>query len=178
MLGNLPLCDARLVQERTATSAADALALQINAAVVPAGKIWVVIGVSYRPSVAETQVVGFDKVTAAGNNMALLNPVSMNLNPCFATCISEGMLLYLLPGEYIVVRRVAATGGSTMVGRMQFVEYDMPLYDYIEPQAAARVVRVGQKLAERVSSLARGGGGGGGGGGVPGGRGRIGPPAR
>lgn len=154
--------ELRLVQERSNLSAADALLMPINPTAVPDGKIWTVLAVGYRPSVAETQTVYFYKSTRAGNNVALLNPSSMNLNPAYATCIEQGMAIILLPGETLRVGRLVATAGSTMSGWMEFIETDMPLYDYTEPQVAARIKRASTALRQVMSSAASGGGGGGG----------------
>ena len=164
--------EIRLIQERVSTSAADAL--YINIGTVPEGKIWTVTCFGYRPSVAETQVVSFQKVTRAGTTMALLNPISLNLNPAYATFIEQGMSYQLFPNEYIFARRVAATGGSTMSLWMQFIESDLPIYTYEEPQIVKRTARALSNIRQRMSGggSLRGGGGEAPGGPGGGGRGR------
>lgn len=153
--------ELRLVQTRSAGSAANALWTEIADA-VPAGKIWNIIGIGYLPSVAETQVVSFEKVTRESQPIGILNPVSLNLNPAIATGLTEGMEIALLPGEKIRVRRVAATAGSTMAFYIQFVEADMPLYEYTEPQLAKREKMFASTIRQRLGGGSFGGGGGGG----------------
>lgn len=165
--------ELRLVQLRTNTSAANALYLDCGYPGCPRGKIWTLIGTALQPSVAETQVFSFGK-TNGTNSFPILNPVSLNLNPAYATCIEQGMEVYLLPGEYLYARRVAATAGSTITLTMQFVESDMPLYMYEEPQIVLRQKRAISTIRQRLggggvvggggpgSSPGRPGGGGGG----------------
>jgi len=157
--------EARLIQQRGATSAANALNLSVGGPGVPQGKLWIVTAFGYMPSVAETQVVSVEKYTAGNYFFGLINPASLNLNPAQATFIEQGMEYLLFPGEYLIVRRVAATAASTMTANMQFVEIDLPLYTYDEPQ----VVKRQQRAISSVRSML--GGGSGGGGGVAGGRG-------
>lgn len=154
-----PLCEARQAQWRYNTSAVAALSVG-TAAIVPAGKVWCVFGVGYIPSVAETKIISFEKINAnAGIGVGLLNPVSMLLNPASATCIEQGMELFLLPGEYIQARRDSATAGSTMTIYMEFVEIDLPLYVYDEPQVVKRQERaissVRQRLGGGMPSIVR-----------------------
>jgi len=157
MGANWRLEEARLVQYRTATSAANALLIQVTSG-CPEGKIWVVTGFSYQPSVAETQVISFEKTSSKGN-FGIYNPVSMNLNPAYATFIEQGMEYMLLPGEALITRRVAATAGSTMTVILQFVEIDLPLYTYDEPQIVRRQQRALSSIRSAMGgSSGRGGG--------------------
>lgn len=158
---SFPTSEYRLVQERLVTSAADALT--VITPTVPQGKIWTIIGVGYRPSAAETRTINFSKFTPSTAEFALMNNLSLALNPFWATPLELGAYLDLLPGEYIQVRRDVATAGSQMNIRIQFVEWDLPLYDYTEPQAAARIKRFGTLISNKLASGPRGGGGGGGG---------------
>lgn len=141
--------EARLVQERSSGSAADADTMTLLP-VVPAGKVYVILGMGYIPSVAETQVISFYKVTPAGSPLCLLNPVSLALNPARATFLEQGMELFLLPGEYILVRRGTHTAGSSMSATMQFIEIDLPLYTYDEPQVVKRQARAISTLRSRL----------------------------
>lgn len=166
--------DLRLVQERSNTSAADALFLQLPAC--PEHKIWSVIGIGYFPSVAETQVVSLHKVSRSGAYFGINNPTSFNLNPGIYG-VDQAAPFQLFPGESIIVRRVAATGGSTMSLKMQFIETDLPLYDYVEPQEALRQKKFASSIRKVMSRTGGAGGGSGAGGGFGGGRGG-GPPAR
>ena len=153
-MGRWNLCEVRLLQNRNATSAADAEAVSVGP--VPAGKIWVVLEVGYIPSVAETQTIGFHKQNA-GNSFGLLNPLSMALNPAYATCIEQGMELMMWPGERMIVVRGDHTAGSTMYLAINFVEIDLPLYTYEEPQVVKRQNRAISTLRQMISTQ-RGGG--------------------
>lgn len=149
--------EARLLQYRTATSAANAENLNIGGG-VPAGKCWVVTAFSYLPSVVETQTVSIVKITTAGYYFPLLNPLSMALGTHLATFIEQGTECLLFPGEYIQVIRGSHTAGSTMSAFMQLIEIDLPLYTYEEPQLVARQKRA---LSSIRTALSRGGGRGG-----------------
>lgn len=138
MAGTWNLGEARLVQFRTGGSAANADDVDFSGSPVPAGKCWIILAFSYAPSVAETQTISFSKVCANGTILGLLNPVSLALNPAKATFIEQGMEYLLLPGEYIRVLRGTHTAGSSMYVDMQFVEIDLPLYTYDEPQRVKR----------------------------------------
>jgi len=155
-MGRWNLCEVRLLQNRNATSAADAQAVSVGP--VPAGKIWVVLEVGYIPSVAETQTIGFHKQNA-GNSFGLLNPLSMALNPAYATCIEQGMELMMWPGERMIVVRGDHTAGSTMYLAINFVEIDLPLYTYDEPQVVKRQNRAFSTLRQMISTRRAGGGG-------------------
>lgn len=169
-----PVQEYRLVQERTFTSAADAVFCALSTIVVPAGKIWTLIGVSYRPSAAETRTICFSKISATGAEFSLLNPITVQLSPTgnTATPLEQGSFIDLLPGEYIRVVRDTATAGSTMIVKLQFVEWDMPLYDYVEPQLEKRIRSFGTSVRRVIASGGGAGpsGGSGFGGGDRGGR--------
>lgn len=147
------LCEARLAQWKTYTSAANDLSTYGDGP--PDGKIWVILAVGYMPSVAETKLVSFQKVIPGIGTLAILNPISLNLNPAYATPIEQGMEYFLLPNERIQVSRDSATAGSTMSIAMQIVEIDMPLYVYDEPQVVKRQDRALSSIRQRL-----GGGGG------------------
>lgn len=129
--------EARLVQQVSSGSGINAESFTLGPG-VPAGKVWVVLGMGYRPDVAETQTISIDKITAGGTAFAVLNPVSLLLYPAFATCIEQGMEYILFPGEYFTIRRASHTVGSSMGGYMQFIEIDLPLYTYEEPLIVKR----------------------------------------
>lgn len=170
--------ESRLLQYRVIASAANADTVAFSAAPVPLGKIWIVLGFGYYPSVAETQTVSMAKSTPGGYVCGLLNPVSLNLNPAIATFIEQGMEYTLYPGEYINIYRVTHTAGSTMSAWMQFVEIDQPLYTYDNPiivrdqKRALSSIRsamggVSSRAGGSEPSGGRGGMGGGRGSGVP-----------
>lgn len=144
------LHEARLVQIRSITSGAGDVLISFANSPVPAGKVWCVIGVGYKPSVAETKVIAFERITASAYGVALLNPISLPLNPATATCIEQGMEFFLLPSEYILARRDSATAGSTMSLTMEFVEIDLPLYTYDEPQIVKRQDRALSSIRNRL----------------------------
>lgn len=151
------LAELRLVQERTITSAANALQIQLGPP--PEGKIWNILGASYYPSVAETRVVSVYKTTRSGAPIGVLNPISLALNPDTSTPFEFGLTTFLLPGETLIWLRSAATAGSTMVAGIQFVEIDLPLYEYLEPQEKKRISTVRGTLLRRMSGVMGGGGG-------------------
>jgi len=159
--------ESRLVQSRNISSAANAEILGFGSYPVPLGKIWVVLGFAYAPSVAETQTISFYKTNGV-ISFGLLNPISVALNPHLATFIEQGMEYTLYPGEYIICLRGGHTAGSTMAAYMQFVEIDQPLYTYEEPQLVKRQQRA---LSSIRTALGGGMGGRGGGGTPPGGPG-------
>jgi len=170
------LCEARLRQRRCYISPADSNTAHVGP--VPAGKIWVVLAVGYFPSVAETQTISFN-IYDANNTFGFLNPLSMALNPARATCIEQGMELMMWPGEFLSVVRADHTVGSTMSLSIDFVEIDLPLYTYDEPQVVKRHVRALSGIRTRLSAAGGGRGGGGnvapGGGPEGGGKGHGGP---
>jgi len=153
-MGRWNLCEARLLQTKNGSSAANAE--QAYCGPVPAGKIWVVLGVGYFPSIAETQTISFFKKSGT-NYFGLLNPLSMALNPAVATCIEQGMELMMWPGEYIYVVRDDHTDGSLMSFHINFVEIDLPLYTYNEPQVVKRQNRAISTVRQMISTQ-RGGG--------------------
>lgn len=144
------LSEIRLVQNRAAVSAANALFLMIGGG-VPAGKLWVITAFAYFPSVNETQIIGIGKYN--GNNAVeypVLNPVSLVLVPHYATFLEQGQEFILFPSEQIIVRRGGATAGSTMNANLQFIETDLPLYEYIEPQEVKRIGQLRSSIMRRV----------------------------
>lgn len=164
------LSDIRLSQIRSNLSAANALVVTLGYSGPAEGKLWTVTGIGYKPSVAETQVVSFEKYSAKyGATFALLNPIEMNLNPAYGTCIEQGQVLQLFPGDYINVRRVAATAGSTMAVYIELIETDLPLYEYTEPQMVKRNTIARGTILRRIGGVSGGGVSGGGivGGGHP-----------
>jgi len=154
------LGESRLVQFRTSTSAANAEEVSCGYPGVPAGKLWIVLGFGYTPSVAETQVVNIQKYTPQGGYMSLINPVSLNLNPSYATFIEQGMEYTMLPGEYLRVLRVAHTAGSTMTATVQLIEIDQPLYTYEEPQVVKRYQMARGSILQQLGGISGRAGGG------------------
>lgn len=151
------LAEARLVQIRDLWSGINATNFSFVSSPVPAGKIWVITGFAYVPDAAETKTINIRKVTAGGQSFGLLNPISLALNPMVASFLEQGMEHYLMPGEYIQVHRDSATAGSAMRLTMQFIEIDLPLYHYDEPQVVKRQQRALSSIRQRLGGgLGRG----------------------
>lgn len=155
------LQEFRFVQESYNESAVDGLQLNLGYPGPPANKIWVVLGMDYHPDAAETRIINIVKTTKTTARMGLLNPISLALNPAVATFIEQGMNYVLLPGEYVTIIRDDHTAGSKMLGTLQYVEYDLPLYTYDEPQIVRRQERALSSVRSRIGSGggSRGGGG-------------------
>jgi hypothetical protein len=119
------------------------------------------VAAGYHPSVAETQVVGWMKLDNNNYRYQLVNPASMALSPTIQafTFIEQGMECMLFPGDYIYARRNAATGGSTMTLYLEYVEIDLPLYVYEEPQVVKRTHQALSSIRQSLSapSAPRGG---------------------
>jgi hypothetical protein len=161
--GSYKLEELRLVQERSGSSALNGLYCQVGTG-VPEGKLWIVLSAGYMPDAAETQVISFQIINLKTSSVfSVLNPVSMNLNPAKATFIEQGMEYMLLPGDIVQARRVANTAGSTMTSFIRFIEIDLPLYTYDEPQ----VVRRQQRAISSIRSAMGGGSGRSGAGSAP-----------
>lgn len=144
--------ESRLAQIRSVTSAANADSVAVGDPGVPDGKIWIILGAAYQPSVAETQVVSFLKYNGKTSQyFGVLNPVSLNLNPAWATCIEQGMEYCLYPSEYFLIRRVTHTAGSSMTAAIQFVEIDQPLYTYDDPLVIQRQQRAISSVRSRMA---------------------------
>ncbi len=148
------------LQTASADSAADALNLTFGP--VPEKKCWTFHSLGYFPGVAETRTVWFTVVHPNGSiEVPLIQPVSIALT------LTRGLPLLLagdefslLPGQRIKVYRDAATAGSIMYIRGFFIETDVPIYQYIEPQEQRRIKRRATGL---IMGRPTGGGGHGGG---------------
>lgn len=129
------LYDCKFVQWTSSTSAANALTVLCTTP-VPAGKLWTIIGGVYYPSAAETRTVVFGiynpsyvyPITKA-ESWAYVGNTNLGLSP-----VREGMEIKLYPGDYLFVARDVATAGSTMTIGFRFIESDLPLLRYVEPQ--------------------------------------------
>lgn len=146
------LQELRLIQQYFLTSAADATALDLTT--VPAGKIWTVLAIGYYPSVNETQTVMITKVLANGRVVSIMNPQSVALQPMLFG-LDQGLTVQLYPGENLRIRRGAATAGSTMSCTMQYVESDLPLYFYVEPQEEKRIRQAALQAAGEAARMGR-----------------------
>lgn len=153
--------ETRLRQSRFVIGAANADQLDFSIYPVPEGKIWIIHGFGYYPSVAETQTVAISKYVPGLGYTGLLNPVSLALNNAVgnvASFIEQGMEHFLFPGEYLNVSRGNHTAGSTMTALLQFTEIDLPLYTYEEPQVVKRQERAISSIRTRLAGGSFGGG--------------------
>lgn len=167
------ITESRFVQQQTITSAAGDVSLVDYA--VPAGKVWTILQAGYTPSAGETKVVQWF-IRRAGVNYPITLPTSIALTTITAwPAVTEGMELKLFPGEQLYVSRDSATAGSTMTLFKRYIETDLPLYEYVDPQEQLRISKfrrgiiggaVSPQSGGRPSSLG-GVGMGGGRGGVP-----------
>lgn len=146
------LGEARDIQERAVTSAADAV--QVLAPAVPANKIWTILDITYFPSATETRVVAPYVYSRANVQHVVDYPVSRAINPAGVQCglIPMGIELKLYPGERLGVWREAATAGSTMTMNFRMIESDMPLYSYVEPQMAHRMKRARTEILAQAGA--------------------------
>lgn len=129
------LDEIRLVELIDITSASDAWSLSTISRPVPAGKIWTVFVAQYFPSVEETKLIRVGKITQSGLLMTFRGPITIQLNDGWAYPFVEGGDPFVLfPREALFVARFNPTVGSTMRLQAQFVESDLPLMKYVEPQ--------------------------------------------
>lgn len=153
------LCEARLIQWRSAQSAANALSVLSPA--VPAGKVWTVLQAKGYSSVGggETQYVWFS-VQRQGVGYPITRPVQQLVNvttDMFFPCLTEGLELKLIGGDQLAFQRAAATVGSTIVIVLSYIETDLPLYVYVEPLEVKRNFLARSSIARIVGGRAVGG---------------------
>jgi uncharacterized membrane protein YgcG len=136
------LHEARRVQERFASSAADALS--VSGLAVPEGKVHTVRFINYTPSTAETRTVYAAVVGRSTTIFSILRPASIALSTSIRfAALEQGNELKLYPGEYIVIYRDVATAGSSMYVWWSFIESDLPYYAYEE--VLKKVVRTSKR---------------------------------
>lgn len=164
------LHEARFVQEKVNTSAANGLTTNIGP--VPAGKVWTLLAGYLMPSTAETKTVWF-VISGQSSSYPVTVPATIALSNVIPfPLLTDGMELKMYPGQQLRAYRDSATAGSTISMGIEFIESDLPYYAYEEPQN--KVVR---KVAQHGSvyrssgAISPGGGGGVGPGGHGGGGG-------
>lgn len=145
------LGEVRDVQEGAVTSAADAV--QVLAPAVPQNKIRTILDITYFPSATETRLVAPYIYSRANVQHVIDYPASRACNPATVQLglIPMGIEIKLYPGERIGVWRDVATAGSTMTMNYRFIETDMPLYSYVEPQLQSRIRRARTEIMAGVS---------------------------
>lgn len=151
------LCDARLIQVRAVWSAANALLCEGET--VPNNAIWSILAAWGTCDAAETQDYWFSVKAAAGQYFPVTWPAEFVVNGAInrtVPFVREGMEIKLYPGEALCVHRDAATAGSAIGIYTRFIESDLPLYEYIEPQEQKRIATARTQVIRRVA----GGGGG------------------
>lgn len=152
--------EVQFIQLASYSSPADALSAAVGP--VPPRKLWTFQVMGYFPSAAETRIVWWNVVHPNGTTEI---PVSVPQSIALSSTRGFPLLLAgdefaLLPGQYIQLRRDAATAGSQMFLLGQYIETDIPLYHYTEPQQARRLRRRATGLIESapiVPSAPRGG---------------------
>lgn len=154
------LHEAALIQARTNTSAANALV--ISAPAVPSGKVWTILEAFGTSSVAggETQYVWFAITATGGLSYPVTRPVQQLVNittSMYFPLITEGLELKLFPGDQLSFYRAAATVGSTLLIYLRYIETDLPLYVYVEPQERKRQYMARTSIARALGSAASGG---------------------
>lgn len=152
------LQEGRYLQYRSATSAANGLAIGIGP--VPAGKIWTILAGYATCTVAETQIYWWALLDpSATYYYPVVRPVSFAVAPAVGQhfpLLTEGMELKVFAGEYIYAMRAAATAGSTLTAVYRIIETDLPLYTYLEPQEVKRLKNI---ASQALHGMQRSGGG-------------------
>lgn len=146
--------EVRLVQFKAYQSAANDDTLVTG--IVPENRIWTITALAYSPSVAETRLISIEKRGRDGVYYAVQNPVQLALNPAVFG-MDYGISIHLFPNELLRIRRSDHTLGSVMNLNIQIIESDLPLYSYVEPQAALREKKLGTFLKERMAAVSFGG---------------------
>jgi len=163
------LHEARLIQEIAVTSGANALS--VYSALVPAGKVWSILGAACFPSVTETRTFWFAISGRSLTLFAITRPQSFAFTTAVnqqIPCLTEGMEIKLFPGERIYAFRDVATAGSTISLVCRYVESDLPFYAYKEPQKEITRAKLRHGSVYRSSGgISPSGGGGISGGGHP-----------
>lgn len=160
MIGYWDLKEARFLQFAYEVSPADATDITLGSHICPPEKARIFLNVGYMPTAAETRVIAFSKMTKFGQELPLINPFSAALNPALATFLEQGNEEIFFPGEYLIVRRDDHTAGSQMKLWAQFVEIDLPLYTYEEPQRVRRAALALSSVRQAMGIVggSRGGG--------------------
>lgn len=144
--------DGQFVIDAYAQSAVNGLT--VLAAVVPAGKVWTVIAASMYPDAPETRTVHFSRVTRSGQTMAITIPVEIALSATIQyPLLTQGNELKLYQGERLRADRSVAAAGSTFFILFQYIETDMPLYRYEEPQKEKMRQTFKRGIATAVSGI-------------------------
>jgi len=143
--------ESLFINQQVTVSVANAVIQSVGP--VPRKKMWVFQAASYFPSAAETRTVQWCIINPAGTIVfAVSIPLTIALSSSiFLPLVTEGNEITLLPGQYLQVRRDVATAGSTMTINALFVELDMPLYHYTEPQARERIRKQATSALKQIS---------------------------
>lgn len=161
--------EGKFLQKESNGSGADAL--YISSSLTPPGRVRTILAAYIQVSAAETQTYWF-AVVSQGSWFPITAPTSRTITPAvsqWVPLVTEGMEVKLFPGEALQAHRAAATAGSSITIVLRFIETDMPIYEYVEPQLGHRVRR--SAMSSLITRRGGGGGGVGGPGGSPGGGG-------
>lgn len=131
-------------------SAADAL--MVNLSPVPDGKFWIVLNSCVFASVSETRTIWASVITKTANAYPILAPVSatINFSGRFYPVLEQGFELVMFPGDFLRAYRDAATAGSSIYLAARYVELDLPLYHYDDPQRRNRMRRSAADFVEEI----------------------------
>lgn len=150
------IAEARFIQIRANASAANGLNVQVGP--VPAGKIWTILRAyatnDVAPAGGETQYYWFS-IFDGTYVFPVTRPVSQQVENAVAQyfpLLTEGLEIRLFPGDYLRAYRDAATAGSTISVFASFIESDMPLYRYDEPQIVKRQARSLSSVRQVIGS--------------------------
>lgn len=148
--------EVRYIQLARYESPADALSAAFGP--VPQGKLWTFQVMGFFPSVVETRIVWWNVVHPNGTTEI---PISVPLSIALSSTRGLPLLLAgdefsLLPGQFLQARRDAATAGSLMYLLGQFIETDVPLFQYTEPQEVRRIRRRATGLLMDPAAMYRG----------------------
>lgn len=154
------LSDCRFVQYRAVVSAADAHYAGLDP--VPTGKIWNVLSASISSSANDTQTYWFAIRGKDTIYYPVTKPASSTITPSlseFVPMLSEGMEIKLYPGEALYAYRLDHAVGSSIILYCRYIETDLPLYDYVEPQEKLRISKFRRATLNEMASRMGGGSG-------------------
>lgn len=133
------LGDAHFIILNTNNSAVNGLVVASDPP-VPQGKVWNILQAYAYSSIAETQNYWFS-IYRHGRPFPVTAPASAVVDPAtdkFYPCLREGLELRLYPGDTLRAYRDDHAVGSTLYIVLSYIETDLPLYTYDEPQVVYR----------------------------------------
>lgn len=146
--------DGQYISQAEYTSAANGLTALVGP--VPVGKVWTILSARCSSDIAETQAYWFCIRARTGTYYPVTLPADFECDPATLKTyplLREGMEIKLFPGESIVGARDAAAVGSTITTCIRYIETDMPLYRYEEPQKEKMRQSFKRSIAGAVSGI-------------------------